>query len=169
MMKLPLALPALLLGLIATAAAGSPVAVEDLPAPVAAAVADHLPGSEIISAESDDDDGVAYFDLKVRHKDLLLEIEATPRGRIREIDLNRRFGGASSLSRSEVPVAVASLPAAVTAAVADFLPGAKIVSAAQDSTRKMRFHELAVKFRDLRLRVDVSDTGELLDIDTVKR
>jgi hypothetical protein len=168
-MRYPPLFLTLLLAVIVPTFAGTPIAVPDLPAAVAAAVSDHLPGSEIVSAEADDDDGVAYFDLKVRHRDLLLEIEATPRGRIREIDLNRRFSGASSLSRSEVPVPIASLPAPVTATVTDFLPGAKIVSAAEDSTRKMRFYELGVKHRDLQLRVDVSDRGELLDIDTVKR
>jgi hypothetical protein len=57
----------------------------------------------------------------------------------------------------------------VTDKVANVLPGSEILSAAEDENEGVRFYEVNVKHRDLTLRVDVTEAGELLDIDTRKR
>lgn len=153
---------------VATRADDDAFPVAELPAAVTAAVEDHLPGAIIASAESDEDDGVPFFDLKVDYKGLRLEVEATPEGRIREIDLNRRFFSIATLAREEVPIALTDLPAKVTDKISNVLPGSEILSAAEDENEGVRFYEVNVKHRDLTLRVDVTEAGELLDIDSRK-
>lgn len=145
-----------------------PVAVDRLPQPVAAAVADYLPGSSIVSAKEDDDDGRRYFDLKVQYKDLLLEVEASPDGRIREIDLNRRFAGIAAFFTRELPVAIDKLPPPVTASVGEHFPESKILSAFDGDNDGERFYRLRVQYKDLFLRVDVGADGRMLDVDTAK-
>lgn len=163
------ALPVLIFLCVATRADDDAIPVAELPAAVTAAVEDHLPGAVIVSAESDEDDGVPFFDLKLDYKDLRLEVEAAPEGRIREIDLNRRFFSLATLAREEIPIAVADLPLKVTDKIANVLPGSEILSAAEDENEGIRFYEVNVKHRDLTLRVDVTEAGELFDIDTRKR
>lgn len=148
------------------------VSVDELPQKVIAAVSEYLPGSGIESARADEDDGRRYYDLKVLHRDLLLDIEAGANGRIREIDLNRGYPGLFRLLDREASVsdniATDELPEKVTASVADFLPGSKILSAARGENDGERFYRLRVRHKDLLLRMDVAKNGKIADIDTAK-
>lgn len=174
-MKNYLPLPALaflFLTALAAQADDRAVSVEDLPQKIVTAVSEYLPGSNIESAREDEDDGRRYYDLKVEHKNLLLEVEAASNGRIREIDLNRGYPGLFRLLDREASVSgdigVDELPEKVTASVADFLPGSKILSAARGENGGERFYRLRVRHKDLLLRMDIAKNGKIVDIDTAK-
>lgn len=149
--------------------AGDPVPVKSLPAAVATAVEEHLPGAEIVAAGLDDDDDRPFYDLKVEHRGIMLELEVTPSGRVREIDLNQRAPSLRALISEGAPLALDELPAEVTVAVEDFLPDSKILSASEKIVREQRVFDLVVRHQDLSLRIRVTRRGEILDIDTIKR
>lgn len=71
---------------------------------------------------------------------------------------------------ADTPVAVSALPAAVTAAVQEYFPGAT-VSAAQRSTEAGRAdeYELDLAYKAIRLEADISPDGRILDLDLKKR
>jgi hypothetical protein len=155
--------------LVVPALAGEPFPIARLPAEVTAAVEDYLPGGEIVSARADEDDDRAFFDVNVDYKDMLLKLEVTRKGRIREIDLNRRFVGAASLFSPGLPVSMREVPALVTTTLTDCFPGGEIVSAALQQNGDKQFYEMNVRYKDLLLKTAVSSDGEMLDIDTRKR
>ncbi len=148
-----------------------PVAVTDLPQAVTAAVQAHLPGAEIVSAKSDEDDGRRQFELKTEYKYLLLRVEVRPDGRIREIDMDRGYKGlARTIGRetSLAQVGVGQVAQQARNAVEEFFPGSKIVSAAQGEERGRTFYRLRARHHALLLRIDVGADGRMLDIDTEK-
>lgn len=148
-----------------------PVAVEDLPQAVTAAVQAHLPGAEIVSAKSDEDDGRRQFELKAEYNDLLLRVEVRPDGRIREIDMDRGYKGlARTIGRetSLVQVAVAQVAQPARGAVEEFFPGSKIVSASEGEDRGRTFYRVRARQKELLLRIDVREDGRILDVDTEK-
>ncbi len=155
--------------LAVTTLAAEPFPIERLPAAVTASVQDYLPGGEIVSARSDEDDDRAFFDVNVDYKDMLLKLEVTRKGRIREIDLNRRFVGAASLFSRGLPVSMREIPALVTTTLTDCFPGGEIISAALQQNGDEQFYEMNVQYKDLLLKTAVSSDGEMLDIDTRKR
>jgi hypothetical protein len=168
MKQLPTAIAILSL-LVIPALAGEPFPIGRLPAEVTAAVEDYLPGGEIVSARADEDDDRAFFDVNVDYKDMLLKLEVTRKGRIREIDLNRRFVGAASLFSRGLPVSMREVPAMVTTTLNDCFPGGEIISAALQQNGDKQFYEMNVQYKDLLLKTAVSSDGEMLDIDTRKR
>lgn len=147
------------------------VAVEDLPQAVTAAVQAYLPGADIVSAKSDEDDGRRQFDLKAEYKDLLLSVDVRSDGRVREIDMDRGYKGlARTVGRetSLVHVGVAQMAQPARSAVEEFFPGSKIVSAAEGQDRGRTFYRVRARQKDLLLRIDVRTDGRILDIDTEK-
>ncbi len=145
--------------------------VQNLPRAVTAAIQKYLPGAEIVSAKSDEDDGRQRFELKADYKGELLRVELREDGRVREIDLDREYKGfvrilgrEASLERGDV----AQLPQAVKDAMAAFFPGSKIVSALQGEERGRTIYRLRARHGDLLLRTDVRADGRILDIDTEK-
>jgi len=168
MKTVPAAL-ALVTLLMVSALAGEPFPIGRLPAQVTAAVQDYLPGGEIVSARVDEDDDRAFFDVNVDYKDMALKLEVTRKGRIREIDLDRRFVGAASLFSRGLPVSMSEVPALVTATLADCFPAGEIISAALQQNGDKQFYEMNVKYKDLLLKTAVSSDGEMLDVDTRKR
>lgn len=169
---LPILTTLVVTGIAAHANDDHPVSVEDLPQKVTAAVAEYLPGSSIESARAGEHHDQRCYELKVEHKDVMLEVTAFPGGRIREIDLNRGYPGLFRLLDREASVsgdiAVDELPEQVTASVADFFPGSKILSAARGENEGEKFYRLRVRHKDLLLRMDVSKKGKIADIDTDK-
>lgn len=149
--------------------AGDPVPTGDLPEPVVAAVAEYLPGAAIASARVDEDDGRLTYKLRVDHGDLLLRVDVTSRGSVREIDMDGGFQGVNSLLAREAPVAVGKIPAPVAASVETCFPGSEILSAGEGDRDGRRYFKVNVRHRDLTLRMNVSAGGEILDIDTIKR
>jgi hypothetical protein len=164
-----LALPAILLAISASLHAGDPFPIDELPAEVTAAVQEYLPGGEIVSARADEDDDRAFFDVNVDYKDMLLKLEVTRKGRIREIDLDRRFLGVASILSSGLPVALKEIPADVTAKLADVFPEGETISAALQQNGDEQFYEVNLRYKDLLLKIAISPDGRLLDIDTRKR
>lgn len=148
-----------------------PVSVQSLPQAVTAAVQEYLPGAEIVSAKSDEDDGRRQFELKADYKGELVRVEVRPNGRVREIDLDREYKGFVRILGREASlerVDVAQLPEAVKASIAEFFPGSKIVSALQGEERGRTIYRLRARHGDLLLRTDVRADGRILDIDTEK-
>lgn len=148
-----------------------PISVERLPQPVTAAVQEYFPGSEIVSAMVDEDDDRRELNLRVEHKDLLLRVEARPDGRIREVDLDRGYRGLAALLGREAslePVAVKELPASVTESLAAFFPGSEVLAASEGVNDEERFYRVRTRHKNLVLRVDITRSGRILDIDTVK-
>jgi hypothetical protein len=168
-MKLPLSVFMFSALALSSVPASEAIPPGDVPGPVAAAVAEYLPGAEITSAKADEDDGRVTYELRVDYKDLVLRVDATSRGRIREIDLDGGFQGVKSLLSREVPVSVGKLPAQVASAVADCFPEAEILSAGQGERDGRRYYKVNVEHKDLTLTMNVSGRGDILDIDTVKR
>jgi hypothetical protein len=172
MKHLPLAL--LLLFVTAFGAAADdeyPVSVKSLPAALTTMVEECFPGSEIVSAMVDEDDDRREFNLRVEHQGVLLRLEARPNGRIREIDLDRGYRGLGALLGREASlqaIPVGQLPASVTQELADFFRGSEIFSAAEGVNDEERFYRVRLRHCDLSLRVDITHSGRILDIDTAK-
>lgn len=155
--------------LTTTAFAGEAIPLRDLPEAVTASVQEYLPGAEVVAAAVDEDDGRMTYELRVDYRDLLLRVDATSRGRIREIDLDGGFQGVQSLLAREVPVSVGKLPAEVVSGVSGCFPEAEIISAGEGERDGRRYFKVNVVHKDLTLAVNVSGRGDVLDIDTVKR
>jgi len=148
-----------------------PVSVKSLPAAVTAKVEECFPGSEIVSAMVDEDDDRRELNLRVEHQGILLRMEARPDGRIREIDLDRGYRGLAALLGREAslePVATAQLPASVTQKLADFFRGSEVLSAAEGVNDEECFYRVRLRHCELPLRVDITRSGRILDIDTMK-
>ncbi len=148
-----------------------PVAVKSLPAALTEKIEECFPGSEIVSAMVDEDDDRRELNLRVEHQGVLLRIEARPDGRIREIDLDRGYRGLAALLGREAslePVAAGQLPASVTQKLADFFRGSEVVSAAEGVNDEERFYRVRLRHCDLPLRVDITRSGRILDIDTAR-
>ena len=172
-MKLPALSAAIVLCAagFATADDDYPVSVKSLPQTLTAAVQRYMPGAEIVSAKSDEDDGRQTFELVVDYKVLVLRVEARPDGRIREIDMDRGYKGVGSVlgreaSLARVGVDRVAQPARNT--VAEFFPGSKIISASEGEERGRTFYRLRARHGDLVLRIDAGADGRVLDIDTEK-
>jgi hypothetical protein len=172
MKQLPLALSLSLITAIGALADDEyPVAVKSLPAALTEKIEDCFPDSEIVSAMVDEDDDRRMLNLRVEHQDVLLRIEARPDGRIREIDLNRGYRGLAALLGREAslePVATAQLPASVTQKLADFFRGSEVLSTAEGINDEERFYRMRLRHCDLPLRVDITRSGRILDIDTMR-
>jgi hypothetical protein len=163
------------MSLISTALIGRaddyPISVERLPQPVTAAVQEYFPGSEIVSAMVDEDDDRRELNLRIEHKDLLLRVEARPDGRIREVDLDRGYRGLAALLGREAslePVAVKELPAYVTESLAAFFPNSEVLAASEGANDEERFYRVRTRHKNLVMRVDITRSGRILDIDTVR-
>lgn len=148
-----------------------PVAVKSLPAAVTAAVQEYFPGSEILSARADEDDDRRVLDLRVKHRGVILRLETRRDGRIREIDLDRGYGGLGALLGREASlenISVEQIPASVTAALSDFFGETKISAAAEGTNDGERFYRVRLRRLALPLRIDITADGRVLDIDTAK-
>jgi hypothetical protein len=72
---------------------GAPVAFQEnvpinrLPSPVTAAIKNKLPGSEILRAEMDSENGRVKYELKVKSKDQIYDVDIAPDGKILKIEL----------------------------------------------------------------------------------
>jgi len=172
-MKTCLALVLAIATLVSSAFADDeyPVAVKSLPAALTTKVEEYFPGSEIVSAMVDEDDDRRELNLRVEHRGLLLRVEARADGRIREVDLDRGYRGLGALLGREAslePIATRELPTSVTDSLDSFFPGSDILSASEGMNDEERFYRVRTRHKDLVMRVDITRSGRILDIDTVK-
>lgn len=172
-MKFPLLtlLAATLLAAQVSADDEYPVSVKKLPSAVISSVEEYFPGSEIVSAMVDEDDDRRELNLRVEHQGLLLRVEARPDGRIREVDLDRGYRGLGALLGREASLEAISpreIPATVTDSLSAFFPGTDVLSASEGMNDEERFYRVRTRHKDLMLRVDITRSGRILDIDTVK-
>ena len=63
------------------------VPINRLPGPVTAAIKNRLPGSEILRAEKDSDHGRVKYELKVKSKGQIYDVDVAPDGKILKIEL----------------------------------------------------------------------------------
>jgi len=171
MKQMSLALLATMMTTAVLSADDYPVSVQRLPQAVTAAVQEYFPGSEIVSAMVDEDDDRRELNLRVEHKGLLLRIEARPDGRIREVDLDRGYRGLGALLGREASleaIPTRELPTSVTESLNAFFPGSDILSASEGVNDEERFYRTRTRHKDLVMRVDITRSGRILDIDTVK-
>jgi hypothetical protein len=61
--------------------------INRLPGPVTAAVKNKLPGSEILRAEMDSENGKVNYELKVKSKGQIYDVDVTPNGKVLKIEL----------------------------------------------------------------------------------
>ena len=172
-MKFPLLtlLAAALLAAQVSADDEYPVSVKKLPSAVISSVEEYFPGSEIVSAMVDEDDDRRELNLRVEHKGLLLRVEARPDGRIREVDLDRGYRGLGALLGREASlksIPTRELPASVTDSLNAFFPGSDALSASEGVNDEERFYRVRTRHNDLVMRVDITRSGRILDIDTAK-
>lgn len=80
---------ALLTAALATPLWADDIAVTELPKEVIAAIEARLPGSTLISAEKEHEDGKLVYEVKVRSKDARHEFEVTPDGTILKEETKR--------------------------------------------------------------------------------
>lgn len=73
--------------------------------------------------------------------------------------------GIGAAADDEYPVAVKSLPAALTAKVEEYFPGSEIVSAMVDEDDDRREFSLRVEHRGLLLRVEARADGRIREVD----
>ena len=66
--------------------AGEDVAVSDLPQAVVDALKKRFSGAELLSAEKDTEKGQLYYEVKLRDKEGLWEVEVSPDGKILDVD-----------------------------------------------------------------------------------
>ncbi|MCU0792697.1 MAG: PepSY domain-containing protein [Opitutaceae bacterium] len=123
------------------------IEVSALPAAAIAAIEARFPGAKITRVERDRD---GTFEVLARHTDGRVEIELSPEGAI--IDLDGR-------------VTPAKLPAAVTSAIEARFPGAEVRGAQLDMERGEETYELSVLHEKRRLEVEVTASGQILDVD----
>jgi len=119
----------------------------------------------------DEDDDRRELNLRVEHKGLILRVEARPDGRIREVDLDRGYRGLGALIGREAslePIATRELPASVTDSLNAFFPGSDVLSASEGMNDEERFYRVRTRHKDLVMRVDITRSGRVLDIDTAK-
>lgn len=82
-----LLLPVLMLGLLASGLrAGEDVVPGTLPDPVKASLREHFPKHLVISAERKSRNDRPYFEVHLRHRGTVYEVDITPRGQILEVD-----------------------------------------------------------------------------------
>jgi len=171
MKTIPLAFLSLVAAVLVSRADDYPISVERLPQSVTAAVQEYFPGSEVVSAMVDEDDDRRVLNLRVEYKDLLLRVETRPDGRIREVDLDRGYRGLAALLGREAslePVAVKALPASVTESLSAFFPGSEVLAASEGVNDEERFYRVRIRHKNLVMRVDITRSGRILDIDTAK-
>jgi uncharacterized membrane protein YkoI len=72
---------------IASAYAGTLITLSEVPAPVNKAIAEYFPGSKAISAKRDTDDGKTKYEVKIQYKEIKLEVEVSPEGKILDVDM----------------------------------------------------------------------------------
>lgn len=81
------ALPALLLALLTSGVrAGDDVVPGTLPDPVKASLREHFPKHVVLSAERKERNDRRYFEVHLRHRGTVYEVDITPRGQILEVD-----------------------------------------------------------------------------------
>lgn len=86
----------ILCSLLVTAALSTPlwadetIAISELPKEVVAAIEAHLPGSTLLSAEKEEEDGKLVYEVKVRSKDARHELEVTADGTILKTETKRK-------------------------------------------------------------------------------
>jgi hypothetical protein len=65
---------------------GEEISVKDLPAAVVNAIQARFPGTELLRAERERDDGKIEYEVKFRHQGVRWEAEVTEDGRIKEVE-----------------------------------------------------------------------------------
>jgi len=63
------------------------VPINRLPSPVTAAIKNRFPGGEILRAEMDSDHGKVKYELKVKSKGQLYDVDVAPDGKVLKIEL----------------------------------------------------------------------------------
>lgn len=63
------------------------VPINRLPGPVTAAIKNKLPGSEILQAEMDSENGKVKYELKVKSKGQVYDVDVAPDGKVLKIEL----------------------------------------------------------------------------------
>jgi hypothetical protein len=71
---------------IAAVAFQENVPIDKLPSQVTAAIKNKFPGSELLLAEKDVENGKVIFEVKVRSKGQIYDLDITPEGKILKID-----------------------------------------------------------------------------------
>lgn len=127
--------------------AGERIAVDALPESVRAAVEAGFPGAKLLSAERD---AGQVYEVTVRHEGNRIEVELGEDGVI--TDLSGR-------------VPVGSLPGAVTAALGERFPGAKLGRAELDVEAGVKTFEVKITHQKQRYEVEVTVDGRILDVD----
>tara|TARA_R100000027_G_scaffold32582_1_gene23862 strand:- start:432 stop:695 length:264 start_codon:yes stop_codon:yes gene_type:complete len=84
------ALFSIALGLLLTAVsyAGKSVPVTDLPEPVLSTLNEYFPKSTLISAETEKEDGKTVYEVKIKYKDIKLEVETSAEGDILDVEMD---------------------------------------------------------------------------------
>ena len=86
-MKKNAALILLTITLAGSALADTPISLGELPESAMKSIQDYFPASKAISAEKDTDDGKIKYKVIVQYKEITIEVEVLPTGKIVDLDM----------------------------------------------------------------------------------
>lgn len=68
--------------------AGTRIEPSELPEAVNKTLQEYFPGYTVLSAERDTDDGKLKYEVKIQYKEIRLEVDLTPKGKIKDVDMD---------------------------------------------------------------------------------
>ena len=74
----------------ATGFADTPIPVDQLPGPVLHVVEEYFPGSRLVMAQQDSEDGRVVYEMKIHYKEIELEVETSAEGAILDVEMEGR-------------------------------------------------------------------------------
>ncbi len=87
-MKLLITIISLSLLFTSLSFAGTRIELSEVPEAVTKTLQEYFPGSTTLYAEKEADDGKLKYEVKIQYKDIRLEVDLTPEGRITDVDMD---------------------------------------------------------------------------------
>lgn len=70
-----------------------------------------------------------------------------------------------AVSHAGTPIPLPEVPAPVNQVIAEYFPDSKMLSAKRDTDEGKRQYEVKIQYKKIKLEVDVSPEGRILDVD----
>ena len=148
-----------------TASTSTPLAIpsdklsgdEDvLPDFVVAAVAAAMPGSRLIAATREEEEGEVEYEVLVENEDGIFEVDVSMDGIVLEIE---------PAADDERPISATDLPQAVLDAVEATVPGGRITETVRESIRGEVIYDVEVDVRGEKFDLEVAADGTVLSVE----
>ncbi len=87
-MKTPISSLLIAVTSISLGYAGTPIEITEVPKPATDSIKEYFPGSQVLSAQRDTEDGKEEFEVKIQYKDIRIEVELSSEGVIHDLDVS---------------------------------------------------------------------------------